>query len=114
MPSCILNIDRVESNMEGVWSFSIDREVRNRNISQTVELEVVMVELPTAVYLQYEDKQVNANKMIQAACWLLLSSLMLMKALRISIKCIYRKLSPKISTNSPKHTPKLSIKLWKG
>ena len=59
VPSCILNIDRVEANMEGVWSFSIDREVRNRNISQTVELEVVMVELPTAVYLQYEDQQVE-------------------------------------------------------
>ena len=59
VPSCILNIDRVEANMEGVWTFSIDREVRNRNISQTVELEVVMVELPTAVYLQYEDQQVG-------------------------------------------------------
>ena len=60
VPSCILNIQRVEANMEGVWSFSIDREVRNRNISQTVELEVVMVELPSAVHLQYEDQQVRS------------------------------------------------------
>ena len=67
VPSCILNIDRVEANMEGVWSFSIDREVRNRNISQTVELEVIMVELPTAVYLQYEDQQVG-KKMITRRC----------------------------------------------
>ena len=64
VPSCILNIDRVEANMEGVWSFSIDREVRNRNISQTVELEVIMVELPTAVYLQYEDQQVRIKMIL--------------------------------------------------
>ena len=64
VPSCILNIDRVEANMEGVWTFSIDREVRNRNISQTVELEVVMVELPTAVYLQYEDQQVGNDSLV--------------------------------------------------
>ena len=57
VPSCILNIDRVESNMEGVWSFSVDRDVRERNISQRVEVELVMVELPDSVYLQYDNQQ---------------------------------------------------------
>ena len=58
VPSCILNIDRVEANMEGVWSFSIDREVRQRNISQSLDLELVMVELPNSVHMNYEDQQV--------------------------------------------------------
>ena len=43
--------------MKGVWSFSVDRDVRDRNISQRVEVELVMVELPDSVYLQYENQQ---------------------------------------------------------
>ena len=84
MPSCILNIDRVEANMEGVWRFSIDREVGNRNISQTVELEVVMVELPTAVYLQYEDQQVG-KIMITRRC--ILGSNRMAMALWTNFEC---------------------------
>ena len=42
---------------KGVWSFSVDRDVRDRNISQRVEVELVMVELPDSVYLQYENQQ---------------------------------------------------------
>ena len=57
VPSCILNIDRVEANMEGVWRFTIDKEVRNRNISKDIDLELVMVELPDALFLRFNNQQ---------------------------------------------------------
>ena len=57
VPSCILNIDRTDSNMEGTWTFTIDRDVRSRNISRSVNVDLVMVELPDAVYLQYDNQQ---------------------------------------------------------
>ena len=56
VPSCILAIDRVEANMEGTWSLTIQREERGRNITRTADVELVMVELPDSVILQYEDQ----------------------------------------------------------
>ena len=56
VPSCILAIDRVEANMEGTWSLTIQREERGRNISRTADVELVMVELPDSVILQYGDE----------------------------------------------------------
>ena len=56
VPSCIITIDRVEANMEGSWSVTIEREERGRNVSKTAEVELVMVELPDSVSLQYEDQ----------------------------------------------------------
>ena len=56
VPSCIITIDRVEANMEGSWSVSIEREERGRNVSKTAEVELVMVELPDSVSLLYEEK----------------------------------------------------------
>ena len=56
VPSCIITIDRVAANMEGTWSVDIEREERGRNVSKTAEVELVMVELPDSVILQYEDQ----------------------------------------------------------
>ena len=56
VPSCILAIERVEANMEGTWSLTIQREERGRNITRTADVELVMVELPDSVILQYGDE----------------------------------------------------------
>ena len=56
VPSCIITILSMEANMEGTWSVTIEREERGRNVSKTAEVELVMVELPDSVSLQYEDQ----------------------------------------------------------
>ena len=42
--------------MEGMWSVTIQREERGRNVSKTAEVELVMVELPDSVMMKYEDQ----------------------------------------------------------
>ena len=54
VPSCILRIDSMTANMEGIWTFTIQREEtsgRPRTLTESADVELVMVEMPSAVYL---------------------------------------------------------------
>ena len=60
VPSCILRIDTMTANMEGVWTFTIQREVeagRPRTLTESADIELVMVVMPSDLYLKYDGKE---------------------------------------------------------
>jgi len=65
VPSCLLTIDNMITDVAGRWSFEIEREVgggRPRTLKQTASVELVLVELPTQLYLKYNGVEFRGDR----------------------------------------------------
>jgi len=65
VPSCLLTIDSMVADVAGRWSFEIEREVgqtRPRTLKQSVSVELVLVELPSQLYLKYDGVEYRGGR----------------------------------------------------
>jgi len=65
VPSCILRIDEMAANMEGLWTFNIERELesgRPRSLTESADVELIMVEMPSEIYLKHDGKEFKEDK----------------------------------------------------